>query len=67
MQAKLNVEKMKCGGCTSKVEAIAKEFGAAEAKATVEGKDLTITYEGNLDVQELAQKITEGGYPAQPA
>ena len=66
-EAKLNVEKMKCGGCTSKVEQIAQEFGAAEAQASVESKQLTVRFEGDLDLSALAAKITEGGYPAELA
>ncbi|OGG97900.1 MAG: hypothetical protein A2508_10155 [Candidatus Lambdaproteobacteria bacterium RIFOXYD12_FULL_49_8] len=63
--ATLKVQKMKCGGCTSKVEGIAKEFGLAEAKASFETGLLELGFEGDPDLNQLAQKITQAGYPAQ--
>ena len=55
---------MKCEGCSSKVEGIAREFGAQEAKVSLEAKELTLGFEGQLDLKGLAQKITQAGYPA---
>ena len=63
-QAVLQVQKMKCEGCSSKVEGIAREFGAKEAKVSLETKELTLGFESSLDLRALAEKITQAGYPA---
>lgn len=61
-----NVENMKCGGCSANVEKVLAQVSSiSSASVNLEGK--TVTVEGSIDQQAIAQLISDAGYPASPA
>ena len=61
----LNVEGMSCGHCAGRVsKAIAGVDPAAKVEVDVAGKLARVT--STASAQELAEAVTEAGYPATP-
>lgn len=61
----LNVEGMTCGHCAGRVsKAIADVDPAAQVQVDLGAKKVRVT--SNVSPQELAEAVTEAGYPATP-
>ncbi len=59
----LNVEGMMCKHCKAHVEEACKKVqGVIDATASLEAKNVTITYEGDIQSEEIVKNITEAGY-----
>ncbi|MDT8447531.1 MAG: heavy metal translocating P-type ATPase [bacterium] len=65
-EAVLEVSEMSCASCAANVEGIAKGFeGVNEAQVNLLSEQLRLVYdETQLNLDQLIQKVTEGGYPA---
>ena len=63
----LTVTGMSCGHCEMRVKtALEKVPGVKEAKADNAKDRVTITSEGDLDMDALVQAVKEAGYEAHP-
>lgn len=59
----LQVEKMTCGGCASRVTRAVLAVDDT-AKVNVDLRNKTVHVESDLDVDAVASAITQAGYPA---
>lgn len=59
----LQVEKMMCGGCASRVTKSVLAVDDA-ARVSVDLKSKTVRVESDVDVDTVASAITQAGYPA---
>ena len=63
MEIKLNVEGMMCGHCKAHVEEACKSVKYVdEAIASLENKDVVVTYHDYVSVDDLKAAITKAGY-----
>ncbi|HEX4856693.1 MAG TPA: heavy metal-associated domain-containing protein [Limnobacter sp.] len=62
----LNVEKMKCGGCSANVERVVKSLDP-EATVKVDLTTKRVQVEGQMAADVLVDAISKAGYPAQLA
>ena len=63
MEIKLNVEGMMCGHCKAHVEEACKSVkNVDEAIASLENKDVVVTYHDYVSVDDLKSAITKAGY-----
>lgn len=63
MEIKLNVEGMMCGHCKAHVEEACKSVkNVDEAIASLENKDVVVTYHDYVSVDDLKAAITKAGY-----
>ena len=61
-----NVEKMMCGGCEANVKKVLADVASIDSvEVDLEAK--TVTVEGEIDATEIAQTISDAGYPATQA
>jgi len=61
----LQVEKMTCGGCATRVTKAVLAVDD-EAKVNVDLKTRSVSVESDLDINAVATAITSAGYPAVP-
>lgn len=62
-QLVLNVDGMMCMHCVKHVEDASKKVvGVINAHASLDGKTVTIDYEGNIDKEQIIKNITDAGY-----
>jgi len=59
----LTVGKMKCEGCTSRVEEIALAAGALSASADLAQKSLILEFNPDFDLVALVGQLDAAGYP----
>lgn len=65
MKQVFNVQNMKCMGCVSAVKAAVEPLEGV-ASVEVDLEDGTATVDGEFDAAQVAQVITDAGYPAEP-
>ncbi len=59
----LNVNGMGCMKCVAKVEGAVKEVpNVKKVKASLDDKNVTISYKDSIDKELVIKKITEAGY-----
>ena len=65
-EAVLDVAEMSCAACAANVEGIAKEVaGVEEAQVNLLAEQVRLKYDpAQVDLQEVIDQITQGGYPA---
>ena len=57
------VEGMMCKHCKARVENVCKNIeGVVDAVVSLEDKNVTVTYEGDLTVETIKTAITNAGY-----
>lgn len=65
MKQVFNVQNMKCMGCVSAVKAALEPLdGVTSVEVDLEGGSATV--EGDFDAADVAQAISNAGYPAEP-
>ena len=63
MEVKLNVEGMMCNHCKAHVEEACKSVeNVVEAVATLENKEVVVTYNDTISLEALKEAITKAGY-----
>ena len=63
MEQKFNVEGMMCAHCAKHVEEACKKVNnVLDAKVSLDDKNVTVSYEGKLDIDSLRNNIKEAGY-----
>ena len=66
MATVFNVEKMMCGGCETNVKKVLADVASVDSvEVDIEAK--TVTVAGEIDAADIANVISEAGYPASPA